>query len=260
VDLGLKGKVALITGGSHGIGQATAYLLADEGCNVAVFARGQSRLSDTVAGIESRGVQGLAVSGDVMEAGVPQRVVDEVVKCFGTVHILVNNVGGGGRWGSDSVEGTADSVWCEVFEKNALTAARFTTLLLPFMRRQRWGRVVALASIYGREGGGRPWFNMAKAAQISMMKCLARNSELTRMGITFNSVAPGPIMIEDTEWATQRDADPAAFQMMLERDYILGRLGTTQEVAAVVAFLCSEQASLVNGASVAVDGAEGRAF
>ena len=84
---------------------------------------------------------------------------------WGQLHILVNNVGGGGRWGKEQIEETADEVWLDVFRKNALAAALFTSRLLPYMRRAKWGRVVAITSKYGREGGGRPWFTMAKSAR-----------------------------------------------------------------------------------------------
>jgi 3-oxoacyl-[acyl-carrier protein] reductase len=101
---------------------------------------------------------------------------------------------------------------------------------------------------------------MAKAVQMSLMKSLGLQRDLARGNITFNSVAPGAIMIPDTGWAAQRDKDPQAFDAMLEREYTLGRLGTPEEVADVVTFLCSERASLVNGACFAVDGGQGRAF
>ncbi len=128
------------------------------------------------------------------------------------------------------------------------------------MRKQKWGRVITISSIYGREGGGRPWFNMAKSAEISLMKTLAMTRYLIRDGITFNSVAPGGIMIPDTGWERERKENPEEFEKMVDRQFPLGRLGTPEEVASVVVFLASEKASLVNGASIPVDGAEGKSF
>lgn len=260
MDLRIQGKTALITGGSHGIGRATALAFAGEGCNVVICARNKERVDATVEEIRSCGAEALGISVDVTGASAVGEVVSAARERFGSIDILVNNVGGGGRWGKRDVIETAPEVWEEVFEKNALTAARFTTACLPDMKRNKWGRVVAVSSIYGKEGGGRPWFNMSKAAQISMMKCLAMNKELSRYNITFNSVAPGPIMIEGTGWAKERDDNPSAFQAQMEATTVLGRLGTSEEVAAVVVFLCSAQASFVNGASVAIDGGDGRAF
>src|SRR5207237_7245998 len=158
------------------------------------------------------------------------------------------------------VEDTDDDVWMDVYNKNAVAATRFTMRAIPYMRAQKWGRVVTITSCFGREGGGRPWFNMAKTAQTSLMKNLALRHDLARDGITFNSVAPGGIMIPDTGWEVEREKDPAAFASMVDRDYPLGRLGTPDEVAYVVAMVCSTHATLLTGAAIAVDGGETRSF
>ena len=129
-----------------------------------------------------------------------------------------------------------------------MAAMRFTKLVIPFMRKQKWGRVVTISSIYGKEGGGRPWFNMAKSAEISLMKSLSMDKRLVRDGITFNTVCPGHISVEG-----KTDEDNV-------EDFPLGRMGSPEEVANVVAFLCSEKTSLVNGACVVVDGGESRSF
>ncbi len=260
MDLGLSGKYALVTGGSHGIGRSIALSLAEEGCHVAVCARKQEWLDQTVAEIQGRNVEALGIQADMTSPGEINRVMQTIDEAWGTLNILVNNVGGGGRWGTDAIEENPDDVWLEVFNKNAMAAVRCTKAALPWMKRQRWGRVITITSIYGREGGGRPWFNMAKAAQTSLMKCLGLDRDLVRQGITFNSVAPGPIMIPETGWDRERLRDPEGFARMAREKFTLGRLGTPEEVANVVTFLCSEKASLVNGASVAVDGGESRAF
>ena len=260
MDLGIKGKYALVTGGTHGIGLAIALALADEGCNVAVCSRNQARVARAVADLKARGVEGIGLCADVLIRSDIERVMKAVIGSWGTIHILVNNVGGGGRWGSPIVEETPEEVWIDVYNKNAMAAVRFTMRAIPFMRKQKWGRVITITSVYGREGGGRPWFNMAKTAQTTLMKNLALNYDLARDGITFNSVAPGCIMIPDTGWDYEQKKDPEAFKKMLDEKFPLGRLGTPEEVASVVVFVCSEQASLLNGASIPVDGAEGRSF
>lgn len=183
--------------------------------------------------------------------------MDTIEKQWGTLHILINNVGGGGRWGKENVEETELRVWEEVYEKNAMAAIRFTRRALPLMRKNKWGRVVTITSIYGgKEGSGRPWFVAAKAAETGFMKALSTTSYLVRDGITFNCVAPGGIYIEGTGFEDEKRRDPAAFDRMVDQEYPLGRLGTPEEVASVVAFLCSEQASLVNGANITVDGGQ----
>ena len=260
MDLNLDGKRALVTGGSHGIGLAVARGLADEGCSVAICARTDDTIAQAVSDLERRGVPAIGVQADALVAADIERVVNTVIGSWGTIHILVNNVGGGGRWGSLNVEETSEDVWTDVYNKNAMAAVRFTRLVIPHMRRQKWGRVVTIASRLGKEGGGRPWFNMAKSAEISMMKTLAMTAYLAREGITFNTVAPGSIMIPNTGWETEALADPEAFEKKLDAEFPLGRLGTPEEVADVVAFVCSEKASLLSGACLLVDGGESRSF
>ena len=260
MDLGIRGKYALVTGGSHGIGLAAAHALADEGCNVAVCARTADRLTQAVRELQAKGVEAIGVAADVLIPADIERVMQVVIHAWGTIHILVNNVGGGGRWGSAVVEETPEDVWIDVYNKNAMAAVRFTRLAIPYMRRQKWGRVVTVGSIHGREGGGRPWFNMAKSAEISLMKTLAMTHYLARDGITCNTIAPGSIMIPDTGWERESQEHPEAFREKLARHFPLGRLGTPEEVASVIVFACSEKASLLNGAAIVVDGAEGRSF
>lgn len=260
MDLGIKGKYALITGGSHGIGLAVARALATEGCHVAMCARDADRVDQAVRDVKALGVEALGVSADVLVAGDVERVMNAVIERWGTVHILVNNVGGGGRWGSSIVEETPEDVWIDVYTKNALAAVRFTRLAIPYMRRQHWGRVVTVASILGCEGGGRPWFNMAKSAEVSLMKTLAMTPYLVRDGITFNTVAPGSIMIPDTAWEKESREHPHAFAEKVERNFPLGRLGTPDEVATAIVFACSENARLLNGARIVVDGGESHSF
>jgi 3-oxoacyl-[acyl-carrier protein] reductase len=260
IDYGIAGRKALVTGGSHGIGFAIATALAEQGCHLAICSRSQERLAQARTKLALHRVEVRTIAADVLEPTNIERVTTEIEHAWGGVDILVNNVGGGGRWGSETIEETALSVWQEVYQKNAGAAAAFVRWAIPGMRRAKWGRVIAIASIYGKQGGGRPWFTAAKAAQIAAMKSLAMTAYLVRDGITFNTIAPGSIMIPDTGWAAERDRDPTAFAARLEREFPLGRLGAPEEVAAVALFLCSRHASLVNGACIVVDGGESEAF
>jgi 3-oxoacyl-[acyl-carrier protein] reductase len=260
MDLNLKNKYALVTGGSHGIGRELAHALASEGCNVAICARNINRVNDVVEEIRRKNVLSLGVAADVTIMSDIDRVIKTVIDNWGTIHILINNAGGGGRWGSKSIEETDYKVWLDVYKKNALAAVYFTKKAVPYMRKQKWGRVVTNSSIFGREGGARPWYAMAKSAEISLMKNLAMSKDLVRDGITFNTIAPGAIMIPETGWEEERNKSPEKFAEYCDEHFPLGRPGTPEEVASVVAFICSEKASLLNGATIPIDGGEGKSF
>jgi len=260
MDLGLTSKRVLVTGGSHGLGEAIALSLAAEGCDTAICARDKSRVDAVVTKLQGYKVRTLGISADVFIAKDIDRVMDTVSEAWGGIDILVNNVGGGGRWGSVVVEETPEQVWMDVYTKNAMAAVRFTMRAIPCMRRQKWGRVVTISSLAGLEGSGRPWYSMAKTAEISLMKTLARNKDLSRDGITFNSIAPGAIMIPGTGWDKECKENPKTFAQFVDQHLPLGRPGSPQEVANVVAFICSDKASLINGAAIAVDGAEGLSY
>lgn len=253
MDLGLTGRCALITGGTHGIGLATAKALAAEGCGIAVCSRSADRLAAAERELSQFGVDVLACPADVLRAGDADAVMDLLEDRWGKLDILVNNVGGGGRWGSENVEETELTVWQEVHEKNAMAAVRFVRRAIPLMRHGKWGRVVTVTSIYGKEGGGRPWFNMTKAAQTGLSKTLALTPYLVRDGITFNCVAPGGIQIPGTRFDEEMARDPEGFRSAVERDYPLGRLGEPEEVAAAVVFLCSAAAVRDNNPVVCLE-------
>ena len=166
---------------------------------------------------------------------------------WGRLDILVNNAGGGGRVGGEVVEEAYQDVWEVVYERNAGAATWFTMRAIPLMLRQGWGRVVTIASVHGLDHRARPWFSMAKSAEIALMRSLAGDPRLARAGLTFNSVAPGPVMAGGwLESRTEREAE--------EWRLVLGRLGMPEEVASAVVFLCSERASLINGACLVIDG------
>jgi 3-oxoacyl-[acyl-carrier protein] reductase len=258
MDLGLRGKYALVTGGTHGIGKNVALALAEEGCNIAICSRNLERVKQTVTEIKDKEVEVIGIRADVTSKRDTARVMAKIIDKWKTIHILVNNVGGGGRWGQENIETTDEEVWKEVYDKNVISAIRFINLSLPYMRKQKWGRVVTITSLYGKEIGGRPWFNLAKVAQTVLMKNLSLKTDLVRQGITFNSIAPGCIMIPDTGWDKEQKSDPAGFKKMVAEKFPLGRLGTPEEVASIVVFTCSERASLLNGASIPADGGESK--
>jgi 3-oxoacyl-[acyl-carrier protein] reductase len=253
MDLGLQDKVAIVTGGSRGIGRAIAQSLAAEGCQVAISARDHGGLADAASAIRDAGGRVLPVKADMAQPNEIRRLVDEVISAFGGVDILVNNVGGG-RGGKFADSTDADLAW--TLDVNLLAAVRTSRLVIPSMRQRGGGRIVIISSIWGRESGGSFDYNASKAAEISLAKQMAR--ELAPDGILVNSVAPGSILFPGGGWAKAVERDPQGMAEMVHRDLPLGRFGQPQEVAAVVTFLASSQASLITGACIPVDGCQSR--
>lgn len=244
MDFGLHGETALVSGATRGIGLAIATALAAEGARVAVAAR-------TAADVERVAAElgGIPVVADLSsEAGCRA-----VLEATGSVSVLVNNLGlrAGTGW-ADTGVGEIELAMAG----NLYPAVRLSLLALPAMRAAGWGRIVVISSLFGREAGGAPAYNAAKAAEISFVTSLAR--EVAADGVTVNCVAPGSIMFEGGSWHRRQQADPEGIADFVRRELPLGRFGTPEEVAGVVAFLCGRPASLVNGACVAVDGGQSR--
>ena len=256
MHLELEDKIAIVTGSSRGLGLASARALAGEGCRVCVCARGIERLQDArdeVAAAAGNVERVLAVQADVSTAAGTQLVVDRTVEAFGGVDILVNNVG---RAAGTDLLGTTDGEWQAAFDETLFPAIRASRAAVPHMRRRGGGAIVMIASIWGRESGGRMTYNAVKAAEISLGKSLAQ--QLARHNIRVNSVAPGSILFPGGSWHRRQQAEPEAIAEFVTRELPFGRFGQADEVGAVVAFLASSRASWISGASIPVDGCQSR--
>jgi 3-oxoacyl-[acyl-carrier protein] reductase len=258
MDLQLTGKIAIVTGSTKGLGLACATALVEEGCNVTICARGEEGLVDavttlrTIPGGEQRV---LAVQADLATDKGVADVVLRTVDTFGGVDILINNVGLGK--GAGIVE-TSDADWHEAFDQTLFPAIRASRMAVPHMRRRGGGSIVMIASIWGRESGGRMTYNAVKAAEISLAKAMAQ--QLARDNIRVNSVAPGSIRFPGGSWDRRVEEDPDGMAEFVKRELPFGRFGRPEEVGAVVAFLVSPRASWISGASVTVDGCQSRSL
>jgi 3-oxoacyl-[acyl-carrier protein] reductase len=256
MDLHLTDKIAIVTGSSRGLGLAAARVLAAEGCRVCVCARGSEQLASAALEVEAvarRPNMIIAVQADVSTADGIALVVERTVESFGGLDILVNNVGRAA--GTDLLD-TSDAEWQAAFDETLFPAIRASRLAVPHMKARGGGAIIMIASIWGRESGGRMTYNAVKAAEISLAKSLAQ--QLAPMGIRVNSVAPGSILVAGNSWHKRQQADPQGIAEFVKRELPFGRFGRADEVAAVIAFLASSRASWVSGASITVDGCQSR--
>jgi 3-oxoacyl-[acyl-carrier protein] reductase len=247
MTLALEGKRAIVTGGSLGIGAAIARELARQGANVALnYRRHDTEAKQVVAEIEALGRKGLAVQADVASFADAQRMVAQVVEAFGGLDILVNNAGinrDGVIWKM------SESQWDEVLNTNLKGYFNYIRAVVEIFRTQNSGKIINITSINGLRGKfGQTNYSAAKAGIIGLTKALAR--ELGRSNVNVNAVAPGLI-----ETDMMKDAPPKVIEAALA-EIVLGRLGKPEEVATVVAFLCSEGARHITGHVIEVDGGQ----
>jgi 3-oxoacyl-(acyl-carrier-protein) reductase len=239
-------RTALVTGASRGIGRAIARTLAADGHRVACCSASDGA-KDTQRELEAAGHEATAVVADVRDVDAVDAAFTEIEATFGPVEILVNNAG---MTADGLIARMSEDQWSEVLATNLTGAFHTIRRATPKLMRNRWGRIVNISSVSGHAGApGQANYSAAKAGLVGLTRAVAR--ELAPRNITCNIVAPGPIVTDMTE------ALSPEWRGMMETTVPLGRLGTPEEVAALVGFVCSEAAGYVTGALIPVDGGLG---
>ena len=251
MDLQLNGRVALVTGGSQGIGKAVAVMLAQEGASVVISARGAELLDKVAAEIRAAGGKVHAVAADVSQAADCERLVAETIKTFGRLDILVNNAG---TSATGEFESVTDEAWQADFNLKLFAAIRLARLAVPGMRQHGWGRIINMTNIGAKQPRAKSMpTTVTRAAGLAFTKAMSK--EFAASNILVNTVCIGLIKAGQHERKAARAGVPVE-QMYdaMGKDIPLGRVGRAEEVASVVAFLASEAASYVTGSSVNLDG------
>ena len=257
MDLGLQGRVAMVTGGSHGLGRQAAVALGREGCKVAICARGAEQLEETRSELAEAGMEVIGVQADVTNKDDLSRFHKETVSALGEVDILVNNVGG--RRGTVDFLETGMDLFREGLEVNLFSAVELVALVLPHMREQKWGRVISISSIYGREYGGSVDYMTGKAGLIAFSKHLALN--LAPENVLVNCIAPGSIDFPGSTWDRfQQNNTPEVVDEFIARNLPAGKFGWPEPIGETVAFLASDRADLITGTCLNVDGGQSRSL
>lgn len=253
MDLGIAGRTALVTGGSRGLGKHCALSLAREGVNVAICGRSRNTLDATVSELGALGVEAFGFVADVSDTDQAAPLHRQVIDRLGPVDILVNNVGGS-LVRADAPDLSVDDLRA-VFNLNVFGGYELMRLAIPHMREQRWGRIINIASIYGREYGGTLGYMTAKAALIAATKHAART--LVTDGILINSIAPGSILHEGGSWERFQNDNPSdVVADFIDRNLPLGKFGWPEPIGDLTAFLASERAGLITGACIVADAAQ----
>ena len=253
MDLNIAGKVAFITGGSRGLGRASALALAKEGVHIVVCARGEQSLRRITDEVQALGVSCYAFAADLTERRAANEAWTQAEAKLGRVDILVNNVGG--SLGGKDLTTTEVEHYEQIVGLNFWSAVAMMRNAIPSMVKRKWGRIINIASIYGREyGGGAPYMS-AKAAMIAASKHTA--IAVAKEGVTVNSIAPGSILHEGGSWEkfVRGNSDDAVAQFIAS-NLPMGKFGSPEPIGAMCAFLASEQAWLVTGACINVDGGQ----
>ena len=249
MDTGLKGKVVIVTGANSGIGKATALKFAEEGCKVTLVARRTSMLSEVANEVQAKGGKALVVAADVTKAGAAQRIVDETVKAFGGIDVLVNAAG---IIGTGNVENTKLEDWNYMMTINVTTPFLLMQAAMPHLIASK-GSVVNVSSVTGiRAFPGVLSYAVSKAAVTQLTYCSAL--EMAARGVRVNAVCPGVVVTQLHRTGYMNEEQYAKFLEHSKTTHPMGRVGQPEEVADLITFLASPKAGWVTGVAAAIDG------
>ena len=251
MDLGLKGKVAIITGSTEGIGKATALNFAQQGAKVAICSRDAEKVKHAVAEIEAAGGEVLGMAADISKAADIEQFINAVAAKFGRIDILVNNAGSSQR---GAFLETEDAKWAADFELKVFGAIRCTRLAVPHMIKQGGGRVINITNVAAKQpGAGSGPTSISRAAGLALTKMLSK--EFAAQNILVNTVVIGKIKSGQHERTRKKlGLEPEVYFKKVAADIPMGRMGETAEAADAIVFLASNLATYVTGTSLNLDG------
>lgn len=251
MDLGLKGKVAIITGSTEGIGKAAALNFAQQGAKVAICSRDADKVKQTVAEIEAAGGEVFGMAADISKAADIEQFISAAAARFGRIDILVNNAGSSQR---GAFLETEDAKWASDFELKVFGAIRCTRLAVPHMIKQGGGRVINITNVAAKQpGAGSGPTSISRAAGLALTKMLSK--EFAAQNILVNTVVIGKIKSGQHERTRKKlGLEPAAYFTQVAADIPMGRMGETAEAANAIVFLASNLATYVTGTSLNLDG------
>jgi NAD(P)-dependent dehydrogenase (short-subunit alcohol dehydrogenase family) len=255
LDLGIEGRLALVTGSGRGIGAATARCLAGEGAHVVVVSRTQEDVERVVAEIGGVKKGHLGIALDLVDENAPAKLVEIVRNRIGEPSIVVHNLGG-----TLDIKDPFCSIqdWRRVYRANLEVGVELNTLLVPSMMKRKWGRIVHTSSISAMENHGPVTYCAIKAALTAYTRSFG--GVVAPDGVVISTVLPGAVFTESGYWDTTTKENPEHVRKFLTERQRIGRFGRPEEIGNFITFLCSDLASFNTGSIVPVDGGQGRGY